>query len=54
VRAVYVVIGAAIAAIVLALVVLIGHPNNEVDLLAGAGLAAGVGLLAAAIPPIAP
>jgi hypothetical protein len=51
---VYVVIGAGIAAIVLALVVLIGSPHDPADLLAGAALAAGVGLLAAAIPPTVP
>jgi hypothetical protein len=38
------VLAAAIAAIVLALVVLIGKPDNAADLLAGAGIAAGAGL----------
>jgi hypothetical protein len=34
-----------VAAVVLALVVLIAHPSDEIDLLAGAGLAAGFGLV---------
>lgn len=41
---------AGIAAIVLALVVLVSHPANTVDLLAGAGLAAGVGLVVSVLP----
>lgn len=40
------VLAAAVAAIVLALVVLIGTPSNPFDLLAGAGIAAGAGLAA--------
>jgi hypothetical protein len=40
------VLAAAIAAIVLALVVLIGKPDNPADLLAGASIAAGAGLAA--------
>jgi hypothetical protein len=41
-----VVLAAAIAAIVLALVVLIGSPSHPLDLLAGAAMAAGAGLAA--------
>jgi hypothetical protein len=40
------VVCAAIAAVVLALVVLIGKPDNTVELLAGGIIAAGAGLLA--------
>ena len=39
------VILAAVACLVLGLVVLVSHPTNEVDLLAGGILAAGAGLL---------
>jgi hypothetical protein len=44
------VICAAVAAIVLALVVLIGNPSDPQDLLAGAGIASGAGLLGLAVP----
>jgi hypothetical protein len=37
---------AAVAAIVLGVVVLVGAPTNSLDLLAGCGIAAGAGLLA--------
>ena len=47
---VFIVICAAVACLVLALLVLIGHPTNEVDYLAGGILAAGAGLLAAVVP----
>jgi hypothetical protein len=40
------VVCAAVAAIVLGVVVLVGTPDNAPDLLAGAGIAAGAGLLA--------
>lgn len=39
------VICAAVAAIVLAVVVLVGSPTNSLDLLAGAAIAAGAGLV---------
>lgn len=45
-----IVICAGIAAMVLTLIVLISHPANTVDLLAGAGLAAGVGLVVSQLP----
>ena len=39
-------VAAAVAAIVLGTVVLVGTPTNSLDLLAGAGIASGSGLLA--------
>ena len=39
------VVCAAVASIVLGVVVLVGLPDNSVDLLAGMGIAAGSGLL---------
>jgi hypothetical protein len=39
-----------VAAIVLAVLVLVAHPTDEIDLLAGAALAAGVGLVLTVAP----
>ena len=47
----FVVIAAAVACLVLAFVVLLGHPHNTINLLAWVGVAAGVGLLALVVPP---
>jgi hypothetical protein len=41
----FLVVCAAVAAIVLGVVVLVGAPTNSLDLLAGAGIASGAGLL---------
>ena len=46
----FVVIVAVIAAAVLAFVVLLGHPHNEVDLVAWAGVALAAGLLVLIVP----
>jgi hypothetical protein len=48
-RAVFGIIAAAFAAIVLGLLVLLGH--HQIDLLAAAALAAGVGLLCVVVAP---
>ena len=45
-----IVIAAGVACLVLAFVVLLGHPHNEVDLLAWIGVAAGAGLIVAVAP----
>jgi hypothetical protein len=45
-----VVIAAGVACLVLAFVVLLGHPHNEVDLLAWIGVASGVGLIVLVAP----
>lgn len=41
---------AGIAALVLGLIVLVGNPSDPSDLLAGAALAGGTGLIAVAVP----
>jgi hypothetical protein len=46
----FLVIAAGIACLVLALVVLLGHPGNQLDLLAWTGVSAGVGLIVLVIP----
>lgn len=46
-----IVIAAVVAAAVLSFVVLLGHPHNEVDLLAWSSVALAAGLLALVIPP---
>ena len=45
-----IVIAAGIACLVLAFIVLAGHPHNEIDLLAWTGVAAGVGLIVLVAP----
>jgi hypothetical protein len=45
-----IIIAAGIACLILAFVVLIGHPHNEIDLLAWIGVAAGVGLVLTVAP----
>jgi hypothetical protein len=45
-----VVIAAGIACLVLAFVVLVGHPHNELDLVAWGVVAAGVGLVTVVLP----
>jgi hypothetical protein len=45
-----VVIAAGVACLVLAFVVLLGHPHNQIDLLAWIGVAAGAGLIVAVAP----
>jgi hypothetical protein len=45
-----IVIAAAVACLVLAFVVLLGHPHNEIDLLAWIGVASGVGLIVVVAP----
>lgn len=47
---VFLVLAAGIAAVVLALVVLVAHPADTADLLAGGVLAAGVGLIVSVVP----
>ncbi len=46
----FLIVAAAIAAVVLALVVLVGHPTDPQDLLAGGVMAAGIGLLLSVLP----
>jgi hypothetical protein len=41
---------AAVAALVLGIVVLVSHPTNEIDLLAGGVIAVGVGLVVSVVP----
>jgi hypothetical protein len=46
----FLVIAAAFACLVLVIVVLVGHPANQLSLLAWAGVAAGTGLLLLVVP----
>jgi hypothetical protein len=46
----FLVIAAVVAAFVLSFVVLLGHPSNEVDLLAWTGVALAAGLLVLVVP----
>jgi hypothetical protein len=50
----FLVIAAGIACLVLAFVVLLGHPHNELDLVAWGVVSAGVGLVVSVIPPTTP